>query len=82
GLAGHNRGAHDYFKGVKDLRNGDLITYETRYGTRTYEVYLMEQISDTDFSYLGTYRDNTLVLITCVIDTPTKRWAVCARELK
>lgn len=82
GLAGHNRGAHDYFKGVKDIRTGDLITYETRYGTRTYEVYLKEQISDTDFSYLGTYRENTLVLITCVVDTPAKRWVVCAREVK
>ncbi|MDR1706015.1 MAG: class D sortase [Clostridiales bacterium] len=82
GLAGHNRGAHDYFKGVKDIMNGDLITYETRYGTRTYEVYLKEQISDTDFSYLGSYRENTLVLITCVMDSPSRRWVVCAREFK
>ena len=82
GVAGHNRGAHDYFKGVKDLKIGDLITYETLYGTRIYKVYLKEQISDTDFSYLGWSSSNEISLITCVIDRPTLRWIVKASEVR
>jgi sortase A len=80
GLAGHNRGAHDFFRGVKDIMIGDRITYETMYGTRTYTVYLKEQISDTDFSYLNWSQENIITLITCVIDTPSRRWVIQARE--
>jgi len=81
GLAGHNRGAADYFKGVKNLRIGDTITYETTHGVRTYQVFLKEIINETDFSHLGWTRDNIISLITCVIDTPDKRWIVQAREI-
>ena len=81
-IAGHNRGANDYFKGVKDIKIGDLITYETMYGSRTYKVYLKEQISETDFTYLGWSRDNEITLITCVIDQPSLRWAVKASEVR
>ena len=82
GLAGHNRGPSDYFRGIVNLQNGDLMTYETPHGTRTYRVYLIEQISDDDFSYLGFSRDNIITLITCVMNVPNMRWVVQAREVR
>ncbi len=81
GLAGHNRGAHDFFRGVKDLMIGDLITYDTMHGTRTYQVFLKERITETDFSHLGWSRENLITLITCVIDTPGMRWVIQARQI-
>jgi sortase A len=51
-LAGHNRGSWPFFSFIKDLKIGDRITYTTVYGTRTYEVYLKERVSETDRSKL------------------------------
>jgi sortase A len=81
-LCGHNRGSAPYFSFVKDLQNGDKVTYTTLYGTRTYAVVLNETISETDYSKLGWSEDNILTLITCVIDTPELRWAATLREIK
>ena len=47
-LAGHNRGNSAYFSFVKDLQNGDTLTYTTMYGTRTYAVYSKTQINEYD----------------------------------
>jgi sortase A len=82
GFAGHNRGANAYFGGVRNLAIGDTIVYETRYGTRTYEIFSKEQISDSDYSALGWTSGNIAVLITCVENTPNMRWCVIAREKK
>ncbi|MDR1321156.1 MAG: class D sortase [Gracilibacteraceae bacterium] len=81
GLCGHNRGSWPYFSFVKDLQIGDRITYTTLYGTRTYEVYSKEQISETDYSKLGQTTNNVLTLITCVISAPELRWALQCREI-
>ncbi len=81
-FAGHNRGASDYFGGVKNLANSDIITYETKYGIRRYEVYNKVKISDTDYSYLGWTSENIVTLITCVENSPNQRWCVQAREIK
>ena len=80
-LCGHNRGNWPYFAFVKDLQIGDKIIYTTLYGTRTYEVYSKEQISEYDYSKLSYTVDNVLTLITCVIDTPELRWAVQCKEI-
>lgn len=81
-VAGHNRGSAGYFEGVKNLKNGDLIIYETPYGKRTYEVFYKEKISDTDFSLLNWSPENIISLITCVEGVPDIRWAVQAREMR
>ena len=78
-VAGHNRGSAGYFEGVKNLKNGDLIIYETKYGKRTYEVFYKEQIRDTDFSLLNWSDENIITLITCVEGVSDKRWAVQAK---
>ena len=81
GLCGHNRGSWPYFSFVKDLKKGDRITYTTRYGTRTYEVFSLEQIGEYDYSKLGWSAENLLTLITCVAGTPELRYAACLRQV-
>ena len=82
GILGHNRGVPHAIGGVANLRNGDEIIYTTRYGTRTYEVIHREQISDTDYSWLGWSDMNLLTIITCVQNTPNMRWCIVAREVR
>ena len=81
GIAGHNRGVPNAIGGIKDLKDGDEIVYTTKYGTRTYEVYGRQKISDTDYSALGWSEDNIITMITCVQNTPDMRWCVQAREV-
>ena len=81
-IAGHNRSVPKAIGGVKDLKDGDEITYATKYGTRTYAVYGRRQIADTDYSGLGWSEANTLSIITCVEGVPDKRWLVVAKEKK
>lgn len=80
GIAGHNRGSSAYLNGIWNLRNGDEITFTTKYGKRVYEVYSKEKISDTDYSKLGWSNENIITLITCVENQPNMRWAVQAVE--
>ena len=80
-LAGHNRGSAAYFSFVKDLQNGDTLTYTTRYGTRTYEVISKRQINEWDNLPLSWSADNLLTLITCVADVPELRYCAVAREV-
>jgi len=82
GFAGHNRGASGYFGFVKNLKVGDKITYTTKYGVRTYEIFNKITISDTDYTSLGWTAENTLTLITCVENKPSLRWSVQAKEIK
>ena len=81
GFAAHNRGRAEYFGKIHTLENGDKIKYTTRLGTRTYEVFYVGKISETDFSRLGRTKENMVTLITCVRDVPELRWCVQAREI-
>ena len=81
-IAGHNRGVPAAIGAIKDLKNGDKLIYETRYGKRTYEVYDKKKIADTDYSVLGWSESNILTLITCVEGVANLRWAVMFREVK
>ena len=81
-LCGHNRGSWPHFAFVKDLQAGDRITFTTLYGTRTYEVFSKEQISEYDYSKLGWTSDNVLTLITCVANSPELRYAAQCREVR
>lgn len=82
GFAAHNRGITVTFGKIHTLKNGDKIIYTTKLGTRTYEVYSVSQISDTDISKLQRTTENIVTLITCVNDIPSLRWCVQAREIK
>lgn len=81
GLAGHNRGVTNHFGRIHTLKAGDTITYTTQLGTRSYSVYFVGQIQDTDFSRLGRTSENIITLITCVQNVPSMRWCVQAREI-
>ena len=72
----HNRGSKYSIGAIKDLKPGDLITYTTIYGTRTYEVSTVEVISSTDWSRLQGTADNRITITTCLADQPTKRVVV------
>ena len=81
GMCGHNRGQAKYVIGsIKDLKKGDIITYTTVYGTRTYRVETVQIISDTDWSYLQPTADNRLTLTTCLANYPEVRVCVQAVE--
>jgi len=81
GIAGHNRGVADHFGNIHNLSIGSKITYTTVYGTRTYEVYYVGKISETDFTRLERSSENIITLITCVRDVPDQRWCVQARQV-
>lgn len=81
GLAAHNRGVANHFGKIHTLDEGDEITYTTKLGTRTYEVFYVGQIKETDFSRLGRSSENMITLITCVRNVPEMRWCVQAREI-
>lgn len=78
-FAGHNRGSAVYFGQIHNLQAGDKITYTTLLGTRVYEVYSARQISETDLTCLEPSAENTICLITCVMDNPPLRWCVIAK---
>lgn len=80
-FAGHNRGVPAAIGKIKDLVNGDKIIYETKYGTRTYEVYSKQKISDTDYSGLGWSSENIISMVTCVENESAYRWLLQARQV-
>ena len=81
GLFGHNRGSYGHFRELKDVRVGDIVTYKTNVGTRTYKVNFVGRIASTDYSYLNEMGDNRMTLITCVANQPTLRLCVQAKEI-
>lgn len=91
GLAGHNRGVANHFGQIHTLEDGDKITYTTKLGTRTYEVFYVGQIEETDFSRLGRSSENMITLITArevktlegyVLDTAPKSIEIKSGEVQ
>lgn len=81
GLFGHNRGSHPHFKQLKSVEVGDIVTYETNQGIRTYQVVFVGTISYTDHTYLNEMGDNRITLTTCIADQPSLRLCVQAVEI-
>ena len=82
GACGHNRGTKYAIGSIKNLEQGDTITYTTVYGTRTYAVETVKIISNSDWSYLQATSDNRITLTTCLADHPESRVVVQAVEKK
>ena len=78
-IAGHNRGVNNHFGKIHTLNVGDKITYATKLGTRSYEVYSVAKISVDDLSVLNDSTENIITLVTCVMDQPSYRWCVQAK---
>jgi sortase A len=81
-LAGHNRGGSAYISFVKDMHNGDTLTYTTKYGTRTYKVISKTQINEWNNLPLAWSSENILTLITCVAGVSELRFHIIASEVK
>lgn len=64
------------------MKVGDIVTYQTNQGTRTYEVQTVANISNTDYSYLNEMGDNRITLITCIKNQPSLRLCVQAVEIR
>ena len=81
GVCGHNVNfdlTDGYFKNLHTLKTGDIISYNTALGSRTYTVETVAEISETDWSYLGRTEDDRITLITCISGKPTMRLVVQA----
>lgn len=79
-IAGHNRGVNDYFGRIHTLKAGDNITFTTKLGSRTYEVYSVAKIALDDMTILNDSAEDIITLVTCVKDQPSYRWCVQARK--
>ena len=81
GVCGHNRGAKYVIGSIKDLKAGDVISYTTIYGSRTYQVTFVGVISNDDWSYLQATADNRITITTCLADHPESRVCVQGVEI-
>ncbi len=82
GMAAHiGNASYSYFERLRELAAGDILTYETQLGTRTYTVAEIVTIGDTDWSYLDRTEDNRLTLTTCIEGQETQRLCVQAVEV-
>ncbi len=73
-LAAHNRGyKNNYFGRLKELQEGDEITYTYENIEKIYIVTKHEIIKNTDWSLLEPTEENTITLITCVENEPEYR---------
>ncbi len=79
-VAGHNRGVRNDFGKIHTLDPGDIITFTTKLGTRTYAVSSVTKVDVTDTSGLAASSTNTITLYTCVENQPAYRWCVRAAE--
>ncbi len=77
-FAAHNRGVNTYFGKIHALEAGDVITWTTKLGTRTYTVTSVEKVSEADNSGTAATSDNRLTLYTCVRNESSYRWCVTA----
>lgn len=81
GLAAHNSGKDNgFFKDLTKLKIGDEIIYMSEYGSKRYQIDLIKQIEETDWTYLENTQSNKITLITCVKNMPNRRLCVQGTE--
>lgn len=80
-LAAHNRGVVNNFGKIQTLHEGDSIELTTAHGTRTYRVYRVEKIAETDVSILAQSAGNMITLTTCVANERASRYVVQAAQI-
>ena len=62
GIAGHRDG---FFRGLKDVREGDEIALETRRGREAYQIERIWIVDPTDVSVLDPTPSRAITLVTC-----------------
>lgn len=81
-LCGHNRGSWPYFSNLKYVQSGDVITYKTSLGVRTYRVTFAGRILATDTYVLNPTAGNQITMLTCVANQPAYRFCVIGQEIR
>lgn len=81
-LCGHNRGSWPYFGTLKNVQIGDVITYRTSLGVRTYRVTSAGRILATNTAVLNPTSDNRITLLTCIANKPAYRLCIIGKEIK
>lgn len=81
-LCGHNRGSWPYFGTLKNVQVGDVITYRTSLGVRTYRVTSAGRILATNTAVLNPTSDNRITLLTCIANEPAYRLCIIGKEIK
>ncbi len=71
----------NYFANLKDLAYGDVVIYIKDGNRKEYKVTSNNIISQTDWSYLSTTKDNRITLITGILEEPENRRCVQAIEI-
>lgn len=82
-IAGHNRGYEkNYFENLDKVKQGDEITYQTKYQTKKYKVSEVKTIKDKDVYVIENTPENKITLITCVKNKGNLRLCVVGDEVK
>ncbi|MFR3787035.1 MAG: class D sortase [Agathobaculum desmolans] len=81
-LCGHNRGSWPYFGNLKYVQIGDVVTYKTSLGIRTYRVTFAGRILATDTDVLNPTAGNRITMLTCVANEPAYRFCVIGQEMR
>lgn len=78
-FAGHNRPASwAAFAKLKDVKMGDVVTYTTAYGTRTYVISNISTCATTDTSGLAQNGREQITMYTCKENQPDVKLKVVA----
>ncbi len=78
-ICAHNRDYKYDFRNLKKVKTNDEIIYKTRFGERTYVVTEIKSVNETDWNDILYSSDkNTITLLTCIEEQPTKRLIVRA----
>lgn len=81
-LCGHNRGSWPYFANLKYVQVGDVVTYKTSLGVRTYRVTFAGRILATDTDVLNPTAGNQITMLTCIANEPAYRFCVIGQEIR
>ena len=81
-LCGHNRGAWPYFGNLKYVQVGDVVTYKTSLGARTYRVTFAGRILATDTDVLNPTAGDQITMLTCIANEPAYRFYVIGQEIR
>ncbi|WOC76001.1 sortase [Intestinibacillus sp. NTUH-41-i26] len=81
-LCGHNRGSWPYFGNLKYVQVGDVVTYKTSLGIRTYRVTFAGRILATDTDVLNPTAGDQITMLTCIANEPAYRFYVIGQEMR
>lgn len=82
-IAGHNRGYEkNYFENLDKVKQGNEITYQTKYQTKKYKVSEIKTIKDKDVYVIENTLENKITLITCVKNKGNLRLCIVGDEIK